>query len=150
MPDSFPIPDGFRKAHVHGDFVAFNGPLYGRLSGDSISLGFRVEQRHTNPMGICHGGMLATFVDMLVPCTAMYTSGRERRFLPTISLQIDYLGPSKLGPGCRVRRRSCVPPATWCSARVWSARTVSRHCVSAASSSWERHGAMSPTGIHWV
>ena len=97
MPDSSPIPEGFHEVHIHGDFIAFNGPLYGRLSGASISLGFRVEQRHTNPMGICHGGMLATFVDMLVPCTAMYASGRERRFLPTISLQIDYLGPSKLG-----------------------------------------------------
>jgi len=98
MSDASPIPDGFRPAYIHGDFIAFNGPLYARLSGDNtIALGFRVEQRHTNPMGICHGGMLATFVDMLVPCTAMYAPGRERRFLPTISLQIDYLGPSPLG-----------------------------------------------------
>jgi len=97
MPDAFPIPDGFRPAHIHGDFIAFNGPLYARLTDATIQLGFRVEQRHTNPLGICHGGMLATFVDMLVPCTAMYEPGRERRFLPTISLQIDYLGPSPLG-----------------------------------------------------
>lgn len=97
MPEAPSIPDGFRPAHIHGDFIAFNGPLYARLTGDKIQLGFRVEQRHTNPLGICHGGMLATFVDMLVPCTAMYESGRERRFLPTISLQIDYIGPSPLG-----------------------------------------------------
>lgn len=94
----FPLPpDGFRPVQIHGDFIVNNGPLYARLSGDKIQLGFRVEQRHTNPLGICHGGMLATFVDMLVPCTAMYEPGRERRFLPTISLQIDYLGPSPLG-----------------------------------------------------
>lgn len=91
------VPEGFREARIHGDFIAFNGPLYARLGGDGIVLGFRVEQRHTNPLGICHGGMLATFADMLVPCTAMYEPGRERRFLPTISLQIDYLGPSPLG-----------------------------------------------------
>jgi len=97
ISDAAPIPAGFRAARIHGNFVAFNGPLYARLNGDAIALGFRVEQRHTNPLGICHGGMLATFVDMLVPCTAMYTPGRERRFLPTISLQIDYLGPSPLG-----------------------------------------------------
>ena len=41
--------------------------------------------------------MLATFVDMLIPCTTMYMADRERRFLPTVSLQIDYLGPAKLG-----------------------------------------------------
>ena len=97
MPEAIPIPDGFRPAHIHGDFITFNGPLYARLTGDKIQLGFRVEQRHTNPLGICHGGMLATFVDMLVPCTAMYEPGREKRFLPTISLQIDYLGTSPLG-----------------------------------------------------
>ena len=97
MTDTAPVPDGFRPARIHGDFIAFNGPLHARLTGDTIQLGFRVEQRHTNPLGICHGGMLATFVDMLVPCTAMYEPGRERRFLPTISLQIDYLGPSPLG-----------------------------------------------------
>ncbi len=97
MPNATLTPDGFRPAYIHGDFVAFNGPLFARLFGDKIQLGFRVEQRHTNPLGICHGGMLATFVDMLVPCTAVYETGRERRFLPTISLQIDYLGPSALG-----------------------------------------------------
>lgn len=97
MSDTSSIPDGFHRARIHGDFIVFNGPLYARLNGDAIQLGFRVEQRHTNPLGICHGGMLATFVDMLVPCTAMYDPTRERRFLPTISLQIDYLGPSPLG-----------------------------------------------------
>jgi uncharacterized protein (TIGR00369 family) len=95
-PDS-PVPEGFRPAAIHGDFVIFNGPLFGRVVDGRLQLGFRVEQRHTNPLGICHGGMLATFVDMLVPCAAMYTPGRERRFLPTISLQIDYLGSAKLG-----------------------------------------------------
>ncbi len=97
MPEANSIPDGFHPARIHGDFIRFNGPLYARLNGDTIALGFRVEQRHTNPLGICHGGMLAAFVDMLVPCTAMYEPGRERRFLPTISLQIDYLGASPLG-----------------------------------------------------
>ncbi|MEO8544827.1 MAG: PaaI family thioesterase [Betaproteobacteria bacterium] len=91
------VPEGFRAADIHGDFIIFNGPLFGRLADDQLQLGFRVEQRHGNPLGICHGGMLATFVDMLVPCTAMYMAGRERRFLPTISLQIDYLGSARLG-----------------------------------------------------
>lgn len=62
-----------------------------------MQLGFRVESRHTNPLNICHGGMLATFADMLIPCAAMYHVSHERRFLPTISLQIDYMGPAALG-----------------------------------------------------
>jgi len=97
MSDAPLIPEGFRKVHIHGDFIVFNGPLYGRLTAERLELGFRVEQRHTNMMGICHGGMMATFADMLVPLAAMYDPTRERRFLPTISLQVDYLGPSPLG-----------------------------------------------------
>ena len=35
--------------------------------------------------------MVASFDDMLLPCAAMYRGMKERRFLPTISLQVDYL-----------------------------------------------------------
>jgi uncharacterized protein (TIGR00369 family) len=97
MPSSVTIPEGFRVARISGDFIAFNGPLYARVVDGRVQVGFRVEQRHTNPLGICHGGMMATFADMLVPCTNMVDASRERRFLPTISLNIDYLGPSRLG-----------------------------------------------------
>ena len=91
------IPEGFRPVRIGGPFVAHNGPLYARLAGERLQLGFRVEPRHTNPLNICHGGMMASFADMLLPCAAMYQGTGERRFLPTISLQIDYLAASPLG-----------------------------------------------------
>ena len=50
--------------------MAHTGPLYARWSGERLQLGFRVEHRHTNPLGICHGGMMASFADMLLPCAA--------------------------------------------------------------------------------
>ena len=90
-------PAGFRAVRVGGHFVAHNGPLFARLNDGVVQLGFRVEPRHTNPLGICHGGMLATLADMLIPCAAMYRQGAERRFLPTISLQVDYMGSAPLG-----------------------------------------------------
>jgi uncharacterized protein (TIGR00369 family) len=92
------IPAGFRPLPTLGGFIASNGPLYLRHEGDSVQLGFRVERRHANPLGICHGGMLATFCDMLVPIS-IHRKNLEvsRRFLPTISLQIDYLDPAPLG-----------------------------------------------------
>ena len=91
------IPAGFRTIKVGGLFVFHNGPLYGKWTGERLLLGFRVEERHTNPLKMCHGGMLATFADMLMPCAVMYQSEMARRFLPTISLQIDYMGPAPLG-----------------------------------------------------
>ena len=92
------VPPGFRALRTAGDFIHVNGPLYLYHHRDDVRLGFRVERRHTNPLGICHGGMLASFCDMLLPISA-HRVNREvgHRFLPTINLQIDYLAPAKLG-----------------------------------------------------
>lgn len=91
------VPEGFRPVRLGGAFMAHNGPLYARLAGERLQLGFRVEPRHTNPLDICHGGMLASFADMLLPCAILYQPGHQRHFLPTISLQVDYLSQAALG-----------------------------------------------------
>ncbi len=92
------VPEGFRAREFGGGFIAVNGPLYARRDSAGFRLGFRVEQRHCNPMGICHGGMMATFCDMLLPISAHVLSEEiGQRFLPTINLQIDYLAASPLG-----------------------------------------------------
>jgi uncharacterized protein (TIGR00369 family) len=92
------IPAGFAPLTDTGDFIGAVGPLYIKLEGDLVQLGFRVEARHTNPLGICHGGMMATFCDMLLPISARHKSAAVGlRFLPTISLQVDYLAASSLG-----------------------------------------------------
>jgi uncharacterized protein (TIGR00369 family) len=77
--------------------MAHNGPLYVRTVDGRAQLGFRVQQRHTNPLTIGHGGMLASFGDMLLPVCIHRQSEVGLRFLPTISLQIDYLAPAPLG-----------------------------------------------------
>ena len=91
------IPEGFRRLPIGGDFVELVGPLYLRHEGELLLLGMRIEKRHTNPMGICHGGMLATFCDMLLPISIHRKSSVGMRFVPTISLQLDYLAPARLG-----------------------------------------------------
>lgn len=92
------VPEGFKRLDSGGDYIGVNGPLYLRRAGDRIELGFRVEPRHTNGMRICHGGMMATFCDMLLPTiTHLVVPGMADHFLPTISLHVDYLAPSPLG-----------------------------------------------------
>lgn len=91
------IPEGFEPTCPGGDFIAANGPLYMRMHDGVFQLGFRVEPRHTNPMGICHGGMMASFCDMLLPMAAHRHPAVGFRFLPTISLQLDYLAMAPLG-----------------------------------------------------
>jgi uncharacterized protein (TIGR00369 family) len=92
------VPPGFVILPMGGDFIGTNGPLYIRHEGDLVLLGFRVEKRHTNMLGTCHGGMLATFCDMLLPISVHRKSPEVgMRFLPTVNLQIDYLAPAQLG-----------------------------------------------------
>ena len=93
------IPEGFKERRFGDEgFIDVNGPLYARRTGSGFQLGFRVERRHCNPMGICHGGMMATFCDMLLPISAHVLSSEiGNRFLPTINLQIDYLATAPLG-----------------------------------------------------
>lgn len=92
------IPDGFVALASGGPFIEHNGPLYVRHEGDLVRFGFRVEHRHVNPMNNLHGGMMASFCDMLLPLSVHRKSTEVAdRFLPTISLQIDYLAPAPLG-----------------------------------------------------
>lgn len=94
---SVDIPPGFMPAVVGGEFIANNGPLFEREHEGRFQLGFRVEARHTNPLGNCHGGMMASFCDMLLPMAAHRHHDVGMRFLPTVSLQIDYLAAAALG-----------------------------------------------------
>ena len=92
------IPEGFEPLRIGGEFMRLNGPLHARRDGDRLRVGFRVEPRHCNPMKMCHGGMLASFADMLLPVTAhAHSTTVANRFLPTINLQLDYLAPAPLG-----------------------------------------------------
>lgn len=91
-------PAGFVVLTLGGPFIQNNGPLYVRRDGSAVQFGFRVEQRHVNTMGNLHGGMMATFCDMLLPLSVHSKSTAVAdRFLPTVSLQVDYLAPARLG-----------------------------------------------------
>lgn len=92
------IPPGFEPIEAGGPYMQNNGPLYLLHQGGMVKFGFRVERRHINPMNNLHGGMMASFCDMLLPLSVHRKSTEMgQRFLPTVSLQIDYLAPAPLG-----------------------------------------------------
>lgn len=90
-------PAGFQAVDLGAGFASHNTRFYGCWQGDRLRLGFRVSPRLTNLRGGLHGGMLATFADMLLPYAIMYQRLGHRRFLPTINLQVDYLAPATVG-----------------------------------------------------
>jgi len=97
-PTHAPVPPGYHPIAIGGEFMRVNGPLYAREGEGLVTVAFRVEARHCNPRQVCHGGMLASFCDMLLPvCAHRQSAEVGLRFLPTISLQLDYLAPVPLG-----------------------------------------------------
>ncbi len=92
------VPVGFSPIEIGGQFIGLAGPLFSRPRESGLDLGFLVEARHANGMGVCHGGMMATFCDMLLPLTTRSLVPEIGNvFLPTISLQVDYLAPAPIG-----------------------------------------------------
>lgn len=91
------VPPGFAPLGIRMGFLESNGPLYLKWADEKVTLGFRVGQRHCNPGNVCHGGMLATFADMLLPIAARLQSREEMGFLPTVNLTCDFLAPAPLG-----------------------------------------------------
>jgi uncharacterized protein (TIGR00369 family) len=83
-----------------GYFTRHVGPIYvtheGLEPGEAVRFGFEVSQQHCNTRLVCHGGMLASVLDLVLACTLRDTSGVSGP-LPTISLSLDYLAPAPLG-----------------------------------------------------
>jgi len=90
------IPEGFRAMRLGGGMITHNGPLMGRLEDDGVSMGILVDERHLNPAGICHGGMLMTLADMLLGVGAMAQT-KEWEFIPTVNMTCDFVKAVPLG-----------------------------------------------------
>jgi acyl-coenzyme A thioesterase 13 len=95
------IPEGFEldqriKPNTFGSLV---GPFYSMRNGDAVALGLRIEERHCNSRGTCHGGLLATLADVALgyACAlAGSTDGKGRNFV-TVDLALQYLEPARVG-----------------------------------------------------
>lgn len=89
-------PEGFRAIPRLSPFNALVGPLYERRRGDEVSIGVRIEEKHTNSRGICHGGLLATLADLSLGYAMLAKSGGKGGFV-TAHLAVDYAGSAKIG-----------------------------------------------------
>lgn len=85
------VPAGFVAIALAIGYNAGFGPSYVDAVGGKV--GFRVAERHLNPVGLCHGGAIATFADLQVVAAGQYHEGHK----PTVSLTIDYVAPAPLG-----------------------------------------------------
>jgi uncharacterized protein (TIGR00369 family) len=90
-------PPGFRPIPRLSPFNALVGPLYERRQpGKELSIGLRIEKKHTNSRGICHGGVLATLADLSLGY-AMHAKVDGKAAFVTAHLAVDYAGAAKMG-----------------------------------------------------
>ena len=91
------IPAAFVRLQMRPNpYIDACGPLYGKRDGNHLVLGLRVEPRHCNPAGSCHGGMLGTLADMLLVLGASAQTGIPR-YMVTVNLSCDFVGPAPGG-----------------------------------------------------
>jgi len=90
------VPVGFRPIERVSPFIELIGPIYERRRDGGVALGLRIDGRHANRRGICHGGVLATLSDIALGYSMGVATG-GRSSLVTASLTIDYAGSAKVG-----------------------------------------------------
>ncbi len=94
------IPQGYELVQrTQGPtFAGLVGPFYAKREGRELSLGLRIEQRHLNSRGTCHGGLLATLADIALgyACVAASDDGPGKNFV-TIDLSIEYMASTRAG-----------------------------------------------------
>jgi acyl-coenzyme A thioesterase 13 len=90
-------PRGFLSIPRPSPFNALVGPLYQRRRrGAELSIGLRIERKHSNSRGICHGGVLATLADLSLGY-AIHAKGDGKASFVTAHLAVDYAGAVKVG-----------------------------------------------------
>src|SRR6185295_2068227 len=92
------VPEGWRPIPRLSPFNALVGPLYQRSAGESLSIGLRIEEKHANSRGICHGGVLATLADLALGYAMQSRlEGEKARGFVTVQLSVDYAGSARIG-----------------------------------------------------
>ncbi len=90
------IPEGFLPRRAGGPFLEPIGPIYLHPGEGGSRFGIRLERRHCNNQSVAHGGMLATFADLVLGIGGVEQAGTPGGFV-TVSLVTDYLAGAPLG-----------------------------------------------------
>jgi uncharacterized protein (TIGR00369 family) len=101
-------PEGWLQLHSDDPFNQTNGPFYVKdgFAGDNIEparIGFRVNSQNCSFAGICHGGVIASALDIALGHSAQTCTGA--RHTPTISLNVDFLAAASEGEWLESRVR---------------------------------------------
>lgn len=106
MSDDHPagVPAQYKPVMLESGFARDNSELYWREEPGAMMFGMRLDARHSNILGTCHGGWIATFFDVTLALTGRFSVPElESRALITINLSVDYLDAARSGDWLEAR-----------------------------------------------
>lgn len=87
-------PSGFGAILSNSAFGWENGPIFEHQGAEGRRRGFRVAERHINAGGICHGGMIMTFADILLATAVLDVASPP---FVTVRMTTDFMDAARLG-----------------------------------------------------
>jgi uncharacterized protein (TIGR00369 family) len=95
--DDANAPEGFKPLRRGGPFFGLMGPLFTKRDADgAIVIGLRVADKHTNMLGITHGGMLVTLADGALGIN-ISSMRQPPQAMVTVNLSSDFIGSAHPG-----------------------------------------------------
>lgn len=98
-------PEGFVRLEGRGEFSQHNGPYFHRVTPErpgEIEHALYILPRHTNGLGLLHGGMLSAVLDGALGAAVARSAGRPG---VTVHLSVDFLRMARRGKWLIARGR---------------------------------------------
>lgn len=134
------VPDGYEPEPEDNAFVALVGPVFRKTDGDRARFLFDAQEKHRNPRGVVHGGMLMTFMDNLLAHVVTRAVGDARK--ATMSLSCDFVAPAR--PGQRIEGAGEVTRVTRSMVFARGAITAGGATVATGAGVWKLLGDARP------
>lgn len=132
-------PQGYQALDLGDPFEVHMGPFFrlpGEWDGSTLSDAMRLDARHVNARGVCHGGTLLTLADAVAGGLANRVAGKPA---VTLSMQGNFLRPCVQGDW--VIAKASLTHKTRSIVFVDIALEVEGETVFSASSLWKVLGA---------
>ena len=117
MEGSLSAPPGFSRHDRRSPLTDPWEPLYRRDAGDSVVLGLRVGDAHTNSRGFVHGGLISALADNAMGLSCGRRTGYPS--LVTVSLSVDFLASALKGQWLEFDTVFVKPGSTLCFAQAF-------------------------------
>ncbi|ETR77344.1 esterase [Afipia sp. P52-10] len=90
------MPEGFAPSKRSSGYLDLIGPIYEAGEGANYRIGLRIDQRHLNTRGTCHGALFSALADVYLGRIAAMSASPPLA-LVTAHLGLDYIASAPPG-----------------------------------------------------